>query len=163
MSIFKSILAFSQDYRVSQVGPLIFYRHEWAISRRHHHYVMCLKISQINIYLHIQRTSRFKKGASLIYFLALPYLQRTFVARNWNEIRNTLNNVRDQDLLLHVEKPVRESDTRFVPPWQAVFVFSWIYSAVYRAVARTRVLSLSPCLRSRRVDFVGKQNVDKTT
>lgn len=97
---------------------------------------MRLKISRINIYLHIQKGKRsderfkrrvfnlFSRPASLLASACLPtYLRRTSVDRNWNEIRNTLNNVRRQDLLLHVGKPVRESDTRFVPPWQAYSSF----------------------------------------
>lgn len=70
-----------RNYRetLERVYPLIFYP-------RHHHYVMRLKISRINIYLHIQRREGgertkaheaiLKGRRTLIYFLALPHHHR---------------------------------------------------------------------------------------
>lgn len=145
MSIFKT-LAFLRDYRAPiRTGPLIFYRYGRAYLRSppssssSSSSSLChapKNLSNQHIFAYPRDgesdgpRATVSKGASLIYFLALPPsaclpaclpthgAQRTSAHRNWNEIRNTLNNVRGQDLLLHVGKPVRESDIRFVPPRQ---------------------------------------------
>lgn len=78
---------------------------------------------------------------------ALP----TTRARSWTETgmksgtRSTMYEV--QDLLLHVGKPVRESDTRFVPPWQA---YSSFREFIPQFTARSRArkgLPFSPRVR----------------
>jgi len=60
--------------------------------------------------------------------------------------------------LLHVGKPVRESDTRFVPRWQAYSSFGeFIPQFTARARARARSFSLLPCQGTR----VSSVNVER--
>lgn len=160
MSIFKT-LAFSQDYRVSQVGPLIFYRHEWAISHRHHHhhhhYVMCLKISRINIFAYSVDQS-FQKRCVFNLF-SRPSLSTARIRGpklEWNQEHA------QQCTGPGFIAPRRKAGSRewhsFRSSLAGVFVFSWIYSAVYHAVARTRVFSplLSACVQDTKISSVSR-------
>lgn len=147
-------------------GPLIFYRHGWAISSPSSSSSLChvpKNFSNQHIFAYSKgnsRISRFKRRVfNLFSRRALPTAHVRGPKLEWNQ-EHVQQCTRDQDLSLHVGKPVRESDTRFVLPWQA---YSSFREFIPQFTARSSARVLPPPPRTRDVNFVGKQNVDKTT
>lgn len=150
MRIFKRDLHLGNYRGKGRSGRSLNILSPYPTDPRHHHYVMRLKISRINIYLHIQRWGGGEKDLTkaheailkgrrtLIYFLALPHHH---VAVLWNGMGSGTHNV--VDLLRHVEKTrIARVTPSFRSDLPAASVFPRIYSALHNAFRRRDRTSL---------------------
>lgn len=155
MRIFKRDLHLGNYRGKGRSGRSLNILSPYPTDPRHHHYVMRLKISRINIYLHIQRWGRGGRGGgekdltkaheailkgrrTLIYFLALPRCR----AMEWNGIGNAQ---RRGFIAARRENADRESDT-FVSfrPASRIRLSANLFCAPQRVATETLCSSFHP-------------------